>query len=165
MQGAASGKMVALLGLILGGCLVLVLDQLQGRKLSTELREDVTSPHVKHAFLSKFDSAKAHHVGKKKSLLLDPLSVLEPVVGKGKGKGKGKGGKKPLSAAQRAAIAARMKALRESILNDFSSNTKFGKRVDCSYPYPAASCKGHHLAKRGQMDEDQAIPMAFGKAR
>ena len=133
--------------------------------LSSLLREDVTSPRVRSQFLSKFQAAESHHgrtgEGSSSSLLFDPLSGL-----KGKSKKAG-GGKKQLTAAQKAAIAAKMKALREKILGDFSSNTKFGKRVDCSYPYPAASCKGHAVAppKAGADPAGMGIPMAFGKAR
>ena len=132
--------------------------------LSSRLREDVTSPRVRSQFLSKFRAAESNHgrTGERSSssLLFDPLSGL-------KGSGKAGGAKKQLTAAQKAAIAAKMKALREKILGDFSSNTKFGKRVDCSYPYPAASCKGHAVAppKAGADPAGMGIPMAFGKAR
>ena len=62
-----------------------------------------------------------------KNLLLDPMSDITALAGR-----KGTGGKKKaLSPAQKAAIAAKMKALRQKILGDFSSMTKFGKRVDC----------------------------------
>ena len=98
--------------------------------LRTRLREDVTSPRVRSQFLHKFNAAKSHvRAGKKgskkgSSMLFDPLSGFKGGEGKVKGK-------KQLTAAQKAAIAAKMKALREKILGDFSSNTKFGKRVDC----------------------------------
>jgi hypothetical protein len=105
---------------------------------STRLREDVTSPRVRAALLGKFKAAKAHHQTHQ-SLILDPMSGISSALAGGKD-AKG-GSKKPLTAAQKAAIAAKMKALRKQILGDFSSMTKFGKRVDCSYPYPAASCK------------------------
>jgi len=95
---------------------------------------------VKAKFLAK----------KRKPSFLNPLSGI---------KGNKKGRK--LSGAQKAKIAARMKALREQILGDFASNTHFGKRVDCSYPYPAASCKGHNPKP---IDPDQALPAALGKA-
>ena len=124
--------------------------------MDAQLREDVTSPGVKSQFLSKFHVAKAHHASKARSnVLFDPLAVV-----------KDKGGKKKLTAAQKAAIAAKMKALREKILGDFSSNTKFGKRVDCSYPYPAASCKENAVPppRPGADPAADAIPMAFGKA-
>ena len=131
--------------------------------LSSRLREDVTSPRVRSQFLSKFQAAESHHGrtgSSSSSLLFDPLSGL-------KGNGKAGIAKKQLTAAQKAAIAAKMKALREKILGDFSSNTKFGKRVDCSYPYPAASCKGHAVAppRAGADPAGMGIPMAFGKAR
>jgi hypothetical protein len=83
--------------------------------------EDITEPAVKEAFLAKFQSAKRHHLHKK-------LGKLDP---------------KKLTDAQKAKIAAKMKALREQIEGDFDRNTVFEKRVDCSYPYPAASCSGH----------------------
>jgi hypothetical protein len=134
--------------------------------LRTRLREDVTSPRVRSQFLHKFNAAKSHvRAGKKgskkgSSMLFDPLSGFKGGEGKVKGK-------KQLTAAQKAAIAAKMKALREKILGDFSSNTKFGKRVDCSYPYPAASCKENAVPppRAGADPAADAIPMAFGKAR
>lgn len=124
---------------------------------SVRLREDVTSPHVKSQFLSKFHKAKAHHAGK--SLLLDPMSDISALTGHKAGK------KRALSQAQKAAIAAKMKALRRKIMGDFSSMTKFGKRVDCSYPYPAASCKQNAVAPPPPGAGSAMIPIAFGKAR
>ena len=125
--------------------------------LGTNLHEDVTAPQVKRRFLAKFDSARAHQATRRtdrKDLLAHPLSGL--------GTHGRKGGKEKPTAAQRAAIAARMKALRAKILGDFASNTRFGKRVDCSYPYPAASCK-EHAVKPGSVNA-HAMPMAFGKS-
>ena len=81
--------------------------------------EDVTEPSIKKAFLAKFDSARRHQLHRPKS----------------------KANK--LTDAQKAKIAAQMRALRKQIEGDFDRNTVFEKRVDCSYPYPAASCKGH----------------------
>ena len=86
---------------------------------STRLHEDVTSPHVKSQFLSKFQAAREHHAGK--ALLFNPVSQLASA----------QGGKKKLTAAQKAVIAAKMKALRQKIMGDFSSMTHFGKQVDC----------------------------------
>ena len=86
------------------------------------LEEDITDPTIKEAFLSKFQSAKHHHLQHK-------------VEGKAK-----------LTAAQKAKIIQQMRALRKQIEGDFDRNTVFEKRVDCSYPYPAASCKTHETA-------------------
>jgi len=96
-----------------------------------KLHEDVTSSRVKSQIISKFHAAERSHYAKK-ALLFDPLSGIVS---------KSKGGKKKLTPEEKAGIAARMLALRKKIMGDFSSMTKFGKRADCSYPYPAASCR------------------------
>ena len=82
------------------------------------LEEDITDPSIKAAFLAKFTTAKDHH----KHVKIDV---------------------KKLTAAQKAKIAAQMRALRKQIEGDFARNSVFEQRADCSYPYPAASCKGH----------------------
>ncbi len=91
----------------------------EGNTPPDSLEEDITDPTIKEAFLSKFQSAKHHHLRHKTEE------------------------KKPLTAAQKAKIIQQMKALRKQIEGDFDRNTVFEKRVDCSYPYPAASCKTH----------------------
>lgn len=90
------------------------------------LHEDVSDPAVRSAILSKFSKAKAEHEGHHKSLFLDPKAVHSLAqVG---------GGKKKMTAAERKKMIEKMKKLREQIMGDWSANTKFGRRADCSYP-------------------------------
>jgi len=119
------------------------------------LHEDVTSPHVRKSFLFKFSKAKAHHASRVS--LLDSLAGITSLGAKGQ--------TKKMSTAAKAAIAAKMKALRQKILGDFSSNTRFGKRADCSYPYPAASCKDNAISPPHRGASAGAMPMAFGSSR
>eukprot|EP00960_Hanusia_phi_P025108 738341-Hanusia_phi.AAC.2 len=95
----------------------------------TGLVEDVTDPLIKHRFISKFQRARARHEGS--SMHRNDFSNAKATMG---GSEMGNHKKKRLTDAQKAKIAEQMKKLRAEILNDYSSNTKFGKRVDCSYP-------------------------------
>ena len=60
---------------------------------------------------------------------------------------------RPLTVAQKHAIASHMKALRETILGSADSSrdsslSKLGERVDCSFPYPAVACRRHAHSKK-----------------
>ena len=87
------------------------------------------NPKVRSQFLGDFDRAKKQH--------LDRIENSAKVAKK-----------KPMTAAEKKAMIAKMKALSAKIMSDFDSNTRFGKRVNCSYPYPAASCKGHAISTK-----------------
>eukprot|EP00286_Rhodomonas_abbreviata_P026003 CAMPEP_0181292976 /NCGR_PEP_ID=MMETSP1101-20121128/2809_1 /TAXON_ID=46948 /ORGANISM="Rhodomonas abbreviata, Strain Caron Lab Isolate" /LENGTH=136 /DNA_ID=CAMNT_0023397513 /DNA_START=24 /DNA_END=434 /DNA_ORIENTATION=+ len=123
-----------LLSLVVAALLACVNAQRRER-----LHEDVTHPAARSAMLSKFDQVKAEHEGHRQALnnlFLDPKAVVKATKS---------GHKKGLTPEQKAAMIKKMKLLREQIEGDFNSNTKFGRRANCSYPYPAASCKGHAI--------------------
>jgi len=110
---------------------------LQQRTLSLSLFEDVTHPAARRRFLAEFRTAKAQRAGAAGArggvVQRDPLSGS---VARRMREGR------PLTAAQQAAVAAHLKALRRKILGPGNpALTRFAKRVECSYPYPAAACK------------------------
>ena len=125
----AAAAAAAMTGLVMMMAALLILLWSSHRAASTGLVEDVTDPLIKHRFLSKFQKARARHDGRSlhSNTFLDTNTDSSGEATKGHKR-------KVLTNAQKAKIAEQMKKLKAEILNDYSSNTKFGKRVDCSYP-------------------------------